>query len=94
MAKIQADVPTEHGSRYLQQLCKHWSHKFEVTFDPLHGTIQLPTALCTLDAVPEKLSLLLEGEADVLPRMGEVVADHLKRFGFREELQIDWRPTD
>ena len=32
-AASQAQVRTEHASRYLQQLCKHWSHKFAVTFD-------------------------------------------------------------
>ena len=28
-----ATVPTAHASRYLQQLCKHWSHKLPVEFD-------------------------------------------------------------
>lgn len=30
---LLAEVPTENGSRYLQQLRKHWSHRFEVAFD-------------------------------------------------------------
>lgn len=25
-----AYVPTENGARYLQQLCKHWSHNLAV----------------------------------------------------------------
>ena len=39
--KLRAEVPTESGSRYLQQLCKHWSHRFEVAFDAAQGTVRL-----------------------------------------------------
>ncbi|TIW68350.1 MAG: DUF2218 domain-containing protein, partial [Mesorhizobium sp.] len=41
MPTSRADVATEHASRYLQQLCKHWAHKFPVEFDPHHGAIDL-----------------------------------------------------
>ncbi len=27
-------VPTKSASRYLQQLCKHWSHNLAVSFTP------------------------------------------------------------
>ena len=35
----EARVATAHGSRYLQQLCKHWSHKFTVDFTAEKGMI-------------------------------------------------------
>lgn len=44
MPTSHADVVTEHASRYLQQLCKHWAHKFPVEFDLNHGTIDLSPA--------------------------------------------------
>ncbi len=25
-----ANVPTVNGAKYMQQLCRHWSHKLEV----------------------------------------------------------------
>ena len=34
MPASQATIPTTAASRYLQQLCKHWSHKFAVEFTP------------------------------------------------------------
>ena len=43
-----------------------------------------------MDADSEGLGLSLSAEADQLARMEEVVADHLKRFAFHEELQFDW----
>ncbi len=41
MPTSRVDVATAYASRYLQQLCKHWAHKFPVEFDPNHGTIDL-----------------------------------------------------
>src|SRR6185437_8958296 len=32
-------VPTTHASRYLQQLCKHWAHKLDVSFTPEAGHV-------------------------------------------------------
>ena len=37
-----AKVPTKSASRYLQQLCKHWSHNLAVTFTAEEGTITFP----------------------------------------------------
>src|SRR5262249_15468971 len=34
MFETTARVPTANGSRYLQQLCKHWSHNLKVEFSP------------------------------------------------------------
>ena len=93
MTILRARVPTANASRYLQQLCKHWSHKFSVEFDPTHGVIHLPGTDCILDAEQEALALELRAsDPDALPRMSGVVADHLKRFAFREDLAIEWTP--
>lgn len=85
-------VRTTNGSKYLQQLCKHWSHKFAVEFDPDHGRIPFndPVEL-TLKAEETTLVLTLTApEQGQLERYEAVVADHLKRFAFREELDITW----
>jgi len=89
-----ARVPTPHASRYLQQLCKHWSHKLEVAFDPAHGTIRFPSgALVTLDAGAEALDARIEApDAEMLEQMKGVVARHLDRFAFREApLPFAWQ---
>ena len=75
----------------MKQLCRHWGHKFPVEFDDATGTIELPQAQCVLSATPELLAvrLTLPDDADQ-ERMERVVAEHLQRFGFREELGFDW----
>ncbi|HLZ79875.1 MAG TPA: DUF2218 domain-containing protein [Sphingomonas sp.] len=86
-------VPTTHASRYLQQLCKHWSHKLEVAFDEVHGTIRFPGgAVVTLDAGAEGLDARIEApDAETLERMKGVLAEHLDRFAFREApLSFAW----
>ncbi|MEE2741573.1 MAG: DUF2218 domain-containing protein [Pseudomonadota bacterium] len=86
-------VPTTSASRYLQQLCKHWSHKFEVRFDTDRGDIAFPMGAIHMEAQPEVLIVSLEPspEADVA-RFKQVVAEHLDRFAFREApLSFDWQ---
>src|SRR6476469_5654626 len=87
MPASQTIIPTASASRYLQQLCKHWSHKFAVEFTPEHGTIPFDeTRRCTLDASPDRLALRIDAADDAtVERMQGVVIEHLKRFAFREE---------
>src|SRR5437588_3776446 len=93
MPASQTNIPTASASRYLQQLCKHWSHKFAVEFTPEHGTIPFDaTRSCTLDASPDLLSLRVEAADDAtLEHTQGVVINHLKRFAFRENLDaVTW----
>ena len=98
-----AHVPTTSGSRYLQQLCKHWSHNLKVEFSPEAGTVVFPRdsrgAEWTADG---KLSMnahlsYLECRIDAsspehLEALKGVVARHLDRFAFREApLAFGWR---
>ena len=92
MPILESRVTTTHGSRYLQQLCKHWSHKFTVDFTPERGMIDFGEGRsCALMAETEVLILRATvpdgGDAG---RFEGVIAEHLKRFAFREELHIDW----
>ena len=88
MIVSQAKVETPSGSRYLQQLCKHWSHKFEVTFDANEGFIPFGNdRTCAFHADEAGLAMRLSApDEDVMTRFETVVFDHLKRFAFREEL--------
>lgn len=88
----RAVVPTGHAGRYLQQLCKHWSHKFQTEFAAEHGRVALPLGDTVLSADAQALTV----EVDVpdpgdLERMKSVIEDHLRRFAFRETLEFDWR---
>ena len=98
-----ATVPTASASRYLQQLAKHWSHKFPVEFTPTEGSITFPKdakgggfaadAVVRLHATNAALEVRLEAsEPAQLEGIKGAVASHLDRFAFREApLPFDWR---
>lgn len=93
MARSVATVPTEHGWKYLQQLCKHWSHKLDVELGEKTGTVRFAEATATMSANEAGLTVTIEAVSDeVLERMKGVVASHLDRFAFREApLPFEWR---
>lgn len=92
MAKAIAVVPTENGWKYLQQLCKHWSHKLDVEFAEKSGVVRFAEAVATMSADDKALTVNIEAASDeVLERKG-VVSSHLDRFAFREApLPFDWQ---
>ena len=88
-----AEVATVSASRYLQQLCKHFGHKVEASFDAKTGIVRFSIGDCRLLAESEVLRLALDApDAEKLLQLQDVVASHLVRFAFREPLVVEWRP--
>jgi uncharacterized protein len=92
MPIVSANVPTANGSKYIQQLCKHWSHRLEVDFTEQKGVVRFPDAVVTLEAQPDDLSVTIDAqEKETVERVKGVVASHLDRFAFSEApLKFDW----
>jgi hypothetical protein len=90
--RSHAHVPTASAARYMTQLAKHWSHKFEVVCDQRQASFPLPLGQCRMTANEGGLDVVVEAEdAEDLARLKTVVANHLLRFAFREpELAFDW----
>jgi len=98
-----AEVPTANGSRYLQQLCKHWAHNLRVEFDAREGRVTFPRdargadwpsdALVTMIAAEDVLTCRVDASAEgQLEGLKGAVARHLDRFAFREApLSFDWQ---
>ena len=90
-----ARVPTPNGSKYLQQLCKHWSHNLAVSFDETRGSVVFPKdargaewpgdATVTFEAKADALDIAIQASADgQLQGLKGAVERHLDRFAFRE----------
>ena len=92
MSTATAHVPTANASRYLQQLCKHWSHKLEVAFDERAGTVRFQDAVVSMSASEQGLSVTVEAtNEEIRDRIEGVVQSHLDRFAFREApLPFQW----
>jgi hypothetical protein len=87
-----ATISTPLAARYMTQLCKHFEHKLTVTYDERSGQIAFAFGLCRLQAQMGELTLSLSStDAASLAQLQDVVARHLLRFAFRDDLQIIWR---
>jgi hypothetical protein len=96
-------VPTASASRYLQQVCKHWSHNLEVEFSPERGTIVFPRdargadwpdrAVVTMIAHEASLECRIDASAEgQLEAVKGALARHVDRFAFREApLPFEWK---
>ena len=96
-------VPTAHGSKYLQQLCKHWSHNLAVEFTAERGTVTFPRdargatwvgdGLVTMTANGDTLECRIDAsEPGQLDGLKGALARHLDRFAFREApLPFNWQ---
>ena len=90
--RAEARVATANACKYMQQLCKHFQHKLPAEFDAAVGSISFPAGEVRLTANAETLAITLEAKSDQeLDRLEDVVARHLARFAFREELDVQWR---
>lgn len=97
-----ARVPTASGSRYLQQLCKHWAHNLAVEFDETRGKVTFPRdargaswagdGIVTFTAEADTLvCTIAASEAGQRDGLKGAVQRHLDRFAFREApLAFDW----
>ncbi|WP_010546319.1 DUF2218 domain-containing protein [Sphingomonas elodea] len=96
-------VPTEHASRYLQQVCKHWQHNLQVEFTRENGTVIFPKdargaahpgdAVVTFNVAATGLEVRIDATSqEQLDGLKGAVVRHLDRFAFREgELQYHWQ---
>ncbi|MDO9418129.1 DUF2218 domain-containing protein [Pararhizobium sp.] len=84
---------TEHGQKYLVQLCKHFGHRIETSYSDDHGEchFEFGTAVFDADATGLNIAVNLIDEAR-LPQAQSVIVDHLMRFSFREKRDaLDWQ---
>jgi len=84
---------TPNASKYLQQLCKHFAHKIEVSFDETSGRIAFSLGVAEVSATAEALQVRFADVADALRADAKSVIDqHLARFAFREGFSaMNWQ---
>ena len=87
-----ARLTTDKAARYMTQLAKHWSHRFEVALDAASARIPLPLGTCVMAADAEGLDVTVEAPLlESLAKLEDVVAEHLLRFAFREPVtRLAW----
>ncbi|WP_223593013.1 DUF2218 domain-containing protein [Pseudomonas sp. A-R-19] len=92
MLMSRAQVSTPLATRCLTRLCRHWSHKFIVSFDETRGDIFFDPSRCLLEINDDGLLITLHApDVTQLDELEPVVADHLQRMAAEELLSISWQ---
>jgi hypothetical protein len=82
---------TDDPSRFLKQLCRHFSHSKEAEWTEDRGSIRFAYGLCDLQSGQGELFFTASSEAqESLDRLTSVISAHLDRFTFREPISIEW----
>ncbi len=92
MPRSEARVETDRAARYAKQLASHLGRKVTAHWDAetARGELTFGAGSATLLAEPQALLLTVEGPAESLPRLEDVVGRHLVRFGSKDELVVQW----
>jgi hypothetical protein len=85
-------MATDRPERYAKQLAGHWAAKAAVTEDGdvrtlVMGDGQTVVLRPVAGALEIEASVPVDGDLD---RWAQVVAEHLQRFGQRDELEVVW----
>lgn len=89
-----ATVTTPKAAGYAAQLANHFGHRIPARFEEGEGEIAFASGTCRLNAEGDRLTLTVEGATpEAIAQLQEVVASHLRRFAFRENLAVDWQPA-
>lgn len=92
--EAQAILRTEHAGRYLTQLCKHFAHKIDVTYEGDHGECRFVCGTAVLEAKEGNLLITaISPDETQMMETQSVVERHLVRFAFREATEpLQWQP--
>ena len=86
-----ARIATDNPQRLITRLCKHWSHKFPVSFDAQQGEIHLSLGHCRLEALDDGLQVRLQAaEDEQIQRLQTVVGEHLQRMAAAPLPEFVW----
>ncbi|MCU7824701.1 DUF2218 domain-containing protein [Kitasatospora sp. DSM 101779] len=92
MSRSEARVATDRPGRYGKQLAAHLGRRVTADWseETGRGTVTFSYGTAALTAEADGLLLVVDGEADRLADLEDVVGRHLVRFGARDELVVEW----
>ena len=91
MLIAQSSFETLKAVAYLKKFCRHFAYKLATEFDDSHGRVDFPFGDCRLQSSENVLTFTVEAETEeALEKMQSVVAGHMERFAFRDEISLVW----
>ncbi|WP_171188039.1 DUF2218 domain-containing protein [Ruegeria sp. HKCCC2117] len=92
--QLHATFFTQRGGRYMAALCHHFGRKVEACCDEDTGWVKFPFGRCDLNQDASGLHVVVSATSQAnLDRVVQVVTNHLERFAFRENPELEWIHT-
>ncbi|HCE3707127.1 TPA: DUF2218 domain-containing protein [Vibrio parahaemolyticus] len=91
MIKETTQIESEHASKYLVTLCRHFARKVSATWDEQSGLVTFPVGKAEFSL--NGLCLIIACEADSekqLEQVKGIIESHVEMFSRRETLELDW----
>jgi uncharacterized protein len=93
-ARATGSVQTSRSQRYLDQLCKHFSHRAQAELQGPHCVVIFDDGRLDASAQPGALVLeLTSSSPEHLARLEDVIKSHLERWGEADQLVVQWGPA-
>lgn len=92
MTSLTGYFATPNGSKYLQQLCRHFAHKIDATCSETEGRCAFDLGVAHLNADDKGLTVRFDlQDPKHIDGAKGVIDSHLVRFAFRENFEtMDW----
>ncbi|HHP0463634.1 TPA: DUF2218 domain-containing protein [Vibrio harveyi] len=91
MIKETTKIESEHASKYLVTLCRHFARKVPATWNDEKGLVTFPVGSTEFRLEGECLLVICEAESEeFLVKVKAVVASHIEMFSRRETIELTW----
>lgn len=85
MPKLSGHYETENATKYLQQLCKHFAHKVDASYEGQSGVVHFVFGSAQLNADAHGLGVSFDlNDIKAVDPAKHVIDSHLAKFAFRE----------
>ena len=87
-------IESEHSSRYIVTLCRHFARKVPSRWDESHGEVNFAMGDCLLSLEGDEQRLRIECQSDSLEGLNavqNVLASHMQMFSRRETIELTWQ---
>jgi hypothetical protein len=94
MHKTFTIIQTEHASKYLMTLCRHFARKVESEWSELQGAVKFPKGDCEMhvDTTKNQLVIFCSAENEVdLALIKSILESHVELFSRRETVTLSWQ---
>jgi len=84
-------VTTALGSKYINKLCKHFTHRVTAEWGEDKGTVFFDMGVCVMTATEDLLSVVCTAEtASELDEILDTMKRHFDRFAVKDQLVLNW----